>query len=80
MRLSIEKIDGFNARNLKTRCLLLMRQNTTLKHLTPTYVLPDWTTLLVRKNDAPHTDVPTPSTLAILGLGLLGLVARRKLF
>lgn len=36
--------------------------------------------LLVRQADSPTTELPAPSTIAILGLGLLGLVARRKLF
>jgi hypothetical protein len=38
------------------------------------------TTLLIKQADSPPTDLPAPSTIAILGLGLLGLVTRRKLF
>lgn len=39
-----------------------------------------WSTLLVLTDQETSYEVPAPSTLAIIGLGLLGLVARRKLF
>ena len=39
-----------------------------------------WSSLLVRASVTSPKDVPAPSTVSILILGLLGLVARRKLF
>lgn len=43
-------------------------------------ILIGWSTLLVRASVTSPKDVPAPSTVSILILGLLGLVARRKLF